>query len=207
MADTIGSIVTSVRDLAKRVRKLETRSAGGSGGGASTAAESIHDGRINTDETIVVPTDHTYIPGAKLMLDGDLVIEEGGAMNLLGTGNPNALVFGITVGSGLFVPPTGICDCFKMPVACKIVGWYIASPKESGSVVIDLWKCSYADLPATVTDSITASAKPTLSGAQKAFSDTLTGWDTTIKESDFLTFKIDSISNTTLFTLSLVAIR
>lgn len=74
-----------------------------------------------------------------------------------------------------------------------IVGWTMEAD-ASGSIVVDIWKDTYANAPATVADSITGSAKPTLSGSQKNTSTTLTGWTTTINEGDSIIFNVDSAS-------------
>lgn len=66
-----------------------------------------------------------------------------------------------------------------VPQACAVAGHRIAAD-QSGSVVIDLWVDSHANFPPTNADSITASAPPTLSSAQTASDDTLTGWTTAI---------------------------
>jgi hypothetical protein len=68
---------------------------------------------------------------------------------------------------------------------------------QSGSIVIDVWKDTYANFPPTVADTITASAKPTLSAAQKSEDTTLTGWATTVTKGDIFEFNIDSVSTIT----------
>lgn len=67
----------------------------------------------------------------------------------------------------------------------------------SGSVVVDIWKDTYANYPATDADSITASATPTLSSAQKGQDSTLTGWTTTVNAGDNLVFNVDSATTIT----------
>jgi len=67
----------------------------------------------------------------------------------------------------------------------------------SGSIVVDIWKSTYANSPPTVAGTICASAKPTLSSAQKAQDSTLTGWTTTIAAGDILAYKVDSCSTIT----------
>lgn len=74
---------------------------------------------------------------------------------------------------------------------------------QTGSVVVDIWKDTYANFPPTVADTITAAAKPTLSSASKAQDATLTGWTTTITAGDILRFNIDSVSTITRLTLSI----
>lgn len=67
----------------------------------------------------------------------------------------------------------------------------------SGSAVVDVWKDTYANYPPTVADTITASAKPTLSTATKAEDSTLTGWTTSITAGDVFGFNVDSCSTIT----------
>lgn len=72
---------------------------------------------------------------------------------------------------------------------------------QTGSIVVDIWKDSYASYPPTVADSICASAKPTLSSALKSEDTTLTGWTTAIAAGDILRFYVDSattVQNVTL---------
>jgi hypothetical protein len=54
-----------------------------------------------------------------------------------------------------------------------------------------------------VADTITASAKPTLTAAQNAYSTTLTGWTTAVTAGDILGFNLDSSSTITTVTLQL----
>jgi hypothetical protein len=74
---------------------------------------------------------------------------------------------------------------------------------QIGSIVVDIWKNTFANYPPTVADTITAAAKPTLSAALKSEDTTLTGWNTTINAGDTLRFNIDSVNAITRATLSL----
>jgi hypothetical protein len=74
---------------------------------------------------------------------------------------------------------------------------------QSGSIVIDVWKDTYANFPPTVADTITAAAKPTLSAAQKSQDSTLTGWTTAFAEGDVFEFNIDSVVTITKAILTL----
>jgi hypothetical protein len=62
---------------------------------------------------------------------------------------------------------------------------------------------AYASYPPTVTNTITASAKPTLSSAAKSQDSTLTGWTTSISAGDVLAFHVDSASTVTRVNLVL----
>lgn len=77
----------------------------------------------------------------------------------------------------------------------------------TGSLVVDVYKTSYASFPGSTGQSITASAKPTLTGAIKYQDSTLTGWTTAITAGDVLRYNIDSVSSTILATLSIKATR
>lgn len=68
---------------------------------------------------------------------------------------------------------------------------------QSGSIVIDIWKDTYANYPPTVADTITASAKPTITTATKSKDSTLTGWTTSVASGDTLRFNVDSITTCT----------
>ena len=74
---------------------------------------------------------------------------------------------------------------------------------QSGSIVVDIWKDTYANFPATDADSITASAVPTISTAVKSQDATLTGWTTSITAGDHLRFNVDSITSIERVTIAL----
>lgn len=71
---------------------------------------------------------------------------------------------------------------------------------QSGSIVVDIKKCSYAGFPTTA--SICAAAKPTLATAQKSQDATLTGWTTAIAAGDILEYYVDSATTVTRVILS-----
>jgi hypothetical protein len=68
---------------------------------------------------------------------------------------------------------------------------------QTGSIVIDIWKDTYANFPPTVADSICASAKPTITSSNKSTDSTLAGWTTTINSGDVLYFNVDSCNTIT----------
>jgi hypothetical protein len=61
----------------------------------------------------------------------------------------------------------------------------------SGSIVVDVWK--HSGIP-TVANTITASAKPTLSSASTSLDATLTGWSPAVSAGDRFIAKVDSVS-------------
>lgn len=104
-------------------------------------------------------------------------------------------------GGGLALT-TGIKGFIEVPANMTINRWTLLADL-SGSIVVDVWRDSYANAPPTVGDSITASAKPTITSNVKAQSSTLTGWNTTLNAGDILAFSVNSIATITRCTLSL----
>lgn len=89
----------------------------------------------------------------------------------------------------------------EFPWAYVIEGWTLYAD-QAGSAVLDLRVAtSYATFP-TLT-SICGSAKPTLSGAQKATSTTLTGWTTALPRGTVLRPVLESASAVTRLSLTL----
>lgn len=78
---------------------------------------------------------------------------------------------------------------------------------QSGSVVVDVWKTSYAGFPPASGNSICGSAKPTISSAQKSQDATLSGWTKTISAGDILAFNVDSCSSITRLAISLKVVK
>lgn len=101
---------------------------------------------------------------------------------------------------------TGVKGDLEIPFACTITQATLLAD-QSGSIVIDIWKDSYANFAPTVADTITASAKPTLSSALKYQDSTLTGWTKAISAGDILRFNVDSSSTVQRVTLSLKVTR
>lgn len=101
---------------------------------------------------------------------------------------------------------TGVKHDFEVPFDCLILGWTILAD-ASGSIVIDVWKDTYANYPPTVADTIAGSEKPTLSSATKNQDLTLTTWTLPLSRGDILRFNIDSVATVTRVTLSIRVIR
>lgn len=89
---------------------------------------------------------------------------------------------------------TGVKGFVQLPFKCEIQSVALFAD-QSGDVVVDFWVDTYANFPPTVADTITASAKPTLSSAQKYQDSTLTGWTKTILAGSVLAFNVDSVSD------------
>jgi hypothetical protein len=101
---------------------------------------------------------------------------------------------------------TGQKGHLEIPFACTIKQVTMQAD-QSGSIVVDIWKDTYANFPPTNADSITASTPPTISSAQKSQDSTLTGWTKSISSGDILAFNVDSCSTIKRVTISLLVER
>ena len=101
---------------------------------------------------------------------------------------------------------TGIVIDIEIPFACTIERVTMLADL-SGSIVVDIWKDTYANYPPVVGDSITASAKPTITTALKSQDSTLTGWTTSIVAGDTLRFNVDSVTSITRVVVSLKVLK
>lgn len=88
---------------------------------------------------------------------------------------------------------SGLQCRLRVPYACTITGWSVTAD-QTGSVVIDVWKDTYANFPPDVADTITGSEKPTLSSAVKNEDTSLTTWTSSVAAGDILIFNVDSAS-------------
>lgn len=91
---------------------------------------------------------------------------------------------------------TGIMGDMTIPFACTLTGVTLLAD-QSGSCVVDIWKDTYANYPPTISDTITASALPTISSAVKAQDNTLSGWTTSVSAGDILRFNLNSVTSIT----------
>jgi hypothetical protein len=80
---------------------------------------------------------------------------------------------------------------------------------QSGSIVIDIWKDSYANYPPTDADAMPgAGNEPTISSATKAEDTTLTDWASyTVADGDCLRFNVDSATTIQRATLIIEATK
>lgn len=118
-----------------------------------------------------------------------------------GTATIIAAISFIIDGSGSTIT-TGVKGDIEVPFNCTINQVTLLAD-QSGSIVVDIWKDSYANYPPTGADSITASAKPTITTATKSIDATLTGWTTSITAGQTLRFNVDSCTSIARVTLTL----
>lgn len=116
--------------------------------------------------------------------------------------NTKIASLGITIDGGGAALTTGVKGYIEIPYACTINRVTMLAD-QSGSVVVDIWKDTYANYPPVVADTITASAKPTITTATKSQDSTLTGWTTSVAAGDILAFNVDSATTITRLNLIL----
>lgn len=109
---------------------------------------------------------------------------------------------GITIDGGGSAITTGLKGFITIPYSCNINSVTLLAD-QSGSCVIDIWKAPYASFPPTITNTITASALPTLSSAQKSQDTVLSGWTLAVAAGDVLAFNVNSASTLTRVNLVL----
>lgn len=90
----------------------------------------------------------------------------------------------------------------RVPYDCTLVECQMLAD-QTGSIVIDIWKDTYANYPPTNADSITSSSPPTISAQDQSIDTILSGWTTALSEDDILMFNVDSCSTIQRVTISL----
>lgn len=117
--------------------------------------------------------------------------------------NVRKVQFGITIDGGAVAITTGLKGYLRVPIDMTITGWEITAD-QSGSVVIDVWKDTYANYPPTVADTI-FSTKPTLSAVIKNqnLAPTFVGAGATVTNGDYVAFNVDSATTVQIVQLSI----
>ena len=111
---------------------------------------------------------------------------------------------GVIIDGGGATINTGLRGDIVIPFNCTITQWTLLA-NQSGSIVVDILKGTYANFPTVVT--ITGSAKPTITSSTKGQSSTLTGWTTSFVAGDILRLNVDSITSIQRVTLFLTLAR
>lgn len=120
-----------------------------------------------------------------------------------GTGSTTtARTIELIIDGGGLVIATGVKADIELGYAATITKWTLLAD-QSGSIVVNIWKDTFANYPPTVADKITAAAPPTITTATKGQSSTLTGWTTAITAGDTLRFNVDSVTSIQRVTLAL----
>jgi hypothetical protein len=93
------------------------------------------------------------------------------------------------------------------PFACTLTQADMIAD-QTGSIVVDVWKCTYSQFDAGVThpvvgDKITSATPPTISTNVKSSDTTLASWITSIAAGDILAFNVNSITDIQRVTLTM----
>jgi hypothetical protein len=160
--------------------------------------------RLNLGSTTTVKLRAKHSGGAA----GDFTVKANSKLVAWQAGQSPDTTFNIAflIDGGSSAITAGVKGDLQIPFAATITSWTILCD-QSGSIVIDIWKDAYANYPPVVGDSITASAKPTVTSATKATSSTLTGWTTSIAAGDTLRFNVDSATTVVRATLLVTIVR
>ena len=116
-----------------------------------------------------------------------------GATGVGSTGSTVADIILNMDGAGLALSTGLICYLF-LDFNCTINQWTLSST-TIGTLIVDIWACSYAQFNAGVThpissDKITGSHPPTITTGVHAQSSSLSDWTTTISAGTYLAFNI-----------------
>jgi len=120
--------------------------------------------------------------------------EHDGSDPLTGAGIEVEKAIAFFIDGGGSAIETGIKGSIRIPFKCEILSVSLLGD-QSGSIVVDIWKDSYANYPPTDADTITSSTPPTISASNKSEDTTLTSWTKAIASGDILMFNVDSVTD------------
>lgn len=148
----------------------------------------------------------TNVQTALEELDSEKQAKNASTTEIAAVTNPATVTIGFVIDGGGATITTGQKGHLTVPFACTLNQVTLLAD-QSGSIVVDIWKDTYANFPPIAADSITNAAKPTISAATKSQDSTLTGWTRTIAAGDVLAFNVDSITTCQRVLVSLRAVR
>lgn len=152
--------------------------------------------------TVTSNGSNTVGPPVNIASGTDILLAASGGTLTISSKADKYATLNVVIDGGGSVITTGVKGDAVIDFPCTIEQWTLLAD-ASGAIVIDIWKDTFGNAPPTGADSITASAKPTLSSAAKAQSGVLTGWTTSVTAGDVLRFNVDSATTVTRVTLAL----
>lgn len=160
---------------------------------------------VDTDAAGALDGDGSTGSPLAVRVDGvSVTINGSNELEATATGEIHRAITFVIDGGGATIT-TGIKGDLSIPFDCLIVGVRLLAD-QNGAIVIDIWKDVYANYPPDNSDSITASAPPTIASSNDSSEDTtLTGWGAgkTITAGDTLRFNVDSVTSIQRVTLIL----
>lgn len=148
------------------------------------------------------PAASVYNEGFLYFVTDEYVLERSNGSAWQGYSGSALRTITLTVDGGGTALATGVVADLYVPFDATIVA-VRALADQSGSVVVDIWKDTYANFPPTDADTITASAPVTISTATKSEDTTLTGWTVALAAGNTLRFNVDSVTTITRVTITL----
>lgn len=149
--------------------------------------------------------------GRALIDDADATAQRATlGVGAIGTLATIAASFGCVIGDGVNVITTNQSATIIMPFAMTITGWTIVECSDtpvSSSIVVGVWKNTYANYPPTVADTIAGSEKPTLSTGTTGQDLTLTTWTTTVTTGDIIKFNVESVTSAKRIAITVIGTR
>ena len=118
----------------------------------------------------------------------------GGGGGSGATTQPGAYVFQEGAADSTALVAVGTKGYIRAPYDATITGYTILTD-VSATVTLDVWKIASGTALPTNSNSITASAKPTLTADDVVHSTTLTGWTTAVTAGDILAWEVEANNN------------
>jgi hypothetical protein len=164
----------------------------------------VSEGTANADTQWTCTTNATITVGTTSLVFAQITGTGGGVTSVLG--QTGAVTFAVPIafiidGGGSAIT-TGIKGDLEVPFAGTITGWTLLAD-QSGDIVIDTWKDSYANFPPTIADTMWGT-KPALSAASK---NQATGLSIAVTAGQIIRFNVDSAATITRATLSFTMTR
>ena len=126
------------------------------------------------------------------------------ANGVLSSASITEVIAGLSLDGGGSDIPDGVKGDRRIPFAGTINTMTILATDASCSVVVDIWKDTYANYPPTVADAITGGGKPTIATSNKG---QITGLNISVSAGDVVRFFVDSNDCTGKVALTLEGTR
>jgi hypothetical protein len=204
-----GAGASTLETIAGSQAKVDTHkvvTTGIHGVGGSTV-ESVSGSQAKVDAHKDLATGVHGVGAGTIAKVGDIAVDanlSAAAQDAINKRHSKVITLTFVIDGGGSAITTGQKGHLEIPFACTITGWTLLAD-QSGSIVVDVWKDTYANFPPTVADTIAGTEKPTLSSVQKNQDLTLTTWTTALTAGDILAFNVDSVTTVTRVTLSIRA--